>query len=135
MSTTNQSPTPIASFVHEWEADVLVNQLQSRGIQAQKLGGTISGFRAEVPSEVKVVVPLANVEQAKLCIAELDEVEETDWSQIDVGDPTDPVVVTADDDERSEVGRSVERTLFTLLAFAGIVFAMLCVIWTLLSRK
>lgn len=83
------APVKLASFASEMEANMLKHELRRQGIEAHTLGGSISGFKAEAPSEVVVVVTAAQFDQAERVRDELSLATEIDWSKVDVGDPTD----------------------------------------------
>jgi len=72
------------------EAGIIVGGLDERGIKATMSGVYTSGFRAEAPGWVQVLVAKEDLPAAQ---AVLDEVrgggEEIDWSQVDVGTPAD----------------------------------------------
>ena len=85
-----KAPMVLTKFPHEIEATALINVLRQRGIDAHATGAAISGFRAEAPADVSVVVRAEQLEQAQRIMAEVrEEPSGVDWSQVDVGDPTD----------------------------------------------
>lgn len=115
------SPKVLASFAHELEAGVIVNELRSRGIRAQTSGETLAGFRAEVPGDVNVLVPEEQLELARRHLEELHSTTRSDvnWSLVDVGDPVEP-------DVTSPVQRN-QVLLWGLLLATAIFFAGLLV--------
>lgn len=80
----------LTSAPNEMEAGIIVGGLDERGIKATMSGVYTSGFRAEAPGWVQVLVAKEDLPAAQ---AVLDEVrgggEEIDWSQVDVGTPAD----------------------------------------------
>jgi len=71
----------------EMEAAAIVDALAEHGIRARAVGGYTSGFRAEAPGDVKVVVGRADMARAEEVLAEIrSEPVEVDWSKVDVGD-------------------------------------------------
>ncbi len=64
-SADASSPRTLASFTNEVEAAVAVGALEDAGIHAMAVGGYTSGFRAEAPGEVRVVVALGDVARAQ----------------------------------------------------------------------
>ena len=52
----NQKTVVVAAASTEPEGALIVGLLKNAGIQAQLIGGIASAFRAEVPSEVKIIV-------------------------------------------------------------------------------
>ena len=89
------SPKVLASFAHEMEAGAVVNELISRGIHAQTSGEMVAGFRAEVPGDVKILVPEEQLERARIDLAQLQSTALTDidWSHVDVGEPMEDELV------------------------------------------
>ena len=84
----NSAPAVLASFPHELEASLLVNELQNRDINARMSGEMVSGFRAEAPGDVAVLVPIQDMQRAREILHELrNESSDIDWSKIDVGEP------------------------------------------------
>ena len=84
------SPRVIASFRDEFDASLLMEELADNGIHANSVGGHTSGFRAEAPGEVHVVVRNEDLERAKEVLENfrLEKVD-VDWSQVDTGRPED----------------------------------------------
>ena len=74
----------------ETEAQMIVAGLAQRGIAARAVGGLLAGMRAEVPAEVSVVVAPEHQIAARDAVAAIRrETAEIDWSQVDVGRPTE----------------------------------------------
>lgn len=70
--STDRSSTTVLAVVHtEAEAAMMVQALESQGIPAQYVGALTSGFRAEVPGEVSVMVHTENVSRAREVLNEL----------------------------------------------------------------
>ena len=80
----------LTSVPNEMEAGIIVGGLEERGIKATMSGVYTSGFRAEAPGWVQILVAEQDLAAAQ---AVLDEVrtggEPIDWSQVDVGIPDD----------------------------------------------
>lgn len=88
MTTDPSSPTVLVSVPTEFEAGVIASALCEQQINATTTGGLTSGFKAEAPGEVAVVVPLSQLDDAKQVLASIrQEQSEIDWSQVDVGTP------------------------------------------------
>jgi len=67
------------------EAAAIVTALAEHGIEAFAVGGYTSGFRAEAPGEVRVVVKHVDADRARQTLAEIgQEPGEVDWSKVDV---------------------------------------------------
>ena len=84
---TDESRTSVlARLTSEWQADIIADVLRDRGIDAEVAGGLTSGFRAEAPGLVRVIVP---EEQCAVALAALEahqkEASEIDWSKVNVG--------------------------------------------------
>lgn len=65
MSTEPGGTTVLAVVRTEPEAAMMVQALESHGIPAQYVGALTSGFRAEVPGGVSVIVHTENLEKAR----------------------------------------------------------------------
>jgi Putative prokaryotic signal transducing protein len=80
----------LTSAPNEMEAGIIVGALEERGIKATMTGTFTSGFRAEAPGWVQVLVADDDLAAAQEV---LDEVrsgdDKVDWSQVDVGEPED----------------------------------------------
>lgn len=87
--TDPMSPEVLVSVPDELEAAAIVGALGEQGIRARTVGGYTSGFRAEAPGMVKVIVGRGDLARAKLLLADIHaEPGAVDWSKVDVGDPT-----------------------------------------------
>ena len=58
-------PKKLETFNDNYQASVLVSRLQENGIKATAVGGFVSGFQAESPGYVDVVVVQSDFERAK----------------------------------------------------------------------
>jgi len=89
-TTPNEQVVLLTSAPNEMEAGIIIGALQDRGIKSTMSGVYTSGFRAEAPGWVQVLVSEGDLSAAQ---AVLDDVcagnEEVDWSQVDVGTPED----------------------------------------------
>ena len=82
------SPCRLLSVSNEIEAGSIVNALADYGIEASVTGRFTSGFRAEAPGRLQIVVRRSDLDQAQQALAEIREDQgKIDWSTIDVGDP------------------------------------------------
>ena len=78
------SPRVLVSVPDEFEAAQIVHILAEHGIRATQTGGYTSGFRAEAPGQVSVIVRQADVVRAEKTLAEKpSERPEIDWSAVD----------------------------------------------------
>ena len=90
MDDQSSSPCPLLSVATEAEAAGIATALAQYGIKALTPGGFTAGFKAEAPGSVQVLVPRAELEQAKRALAEIRRDQSSiDWSKVDVGQPED----------------------------------------------
>lgn len=88
MTTDPDSPEVLVSLGNEIEAAAIVTALQAEGIEAFASGGFTSGYRAEAPGCVRVLVRRQDCARAKEILAQIRTTQSNiDWSQVDVGDP------------------------------------------------
>jgi len=81
-------PVRLCQVATEAEAQLIVSMLDEAGICARALGGYISGFRAEVPGMVAVLVDQHDYDWARQIYAkQQQQAQQIDWSRIDVGEP------------------------------------------------
>jgi len=73
MTTDPNNPEVLTSVSSDVEAAAIVNALAERGIKASAIGGFTSGFRAEAPGEIRVVVRHADLDEATQALAELEQ--------------------------------------------------------------
>ena len=71
MTPDPDRPETLLSVPTEIEAEVIVTALAEYGIKALAVGGCTSGFKAEAPGLVAVVVKHADVDRAKQALAEI----------------------------------------------------------------
>ena len=67
MSDPNQ-PVMVKTTANEFEASLMIARLQENNIEAYPEGGLTSGFRAEIPGGVRVMVRQADLERAQQII-------------------------------------------------------------------
>ena len=58
-------PMKLETFNDSYQASILVTRLEENGIKATSVGGFVSGFQAESPGYVDVVVVQSEFERAK----------------------------------------------------------------------
>ena len=58
-------PMKVETFNDNYQASLLVSRLEDSGIKATAVGGFVSGFQAESPGYVDVVVPQSELARAK----------------------------------------------------------------------
>jgi len=85
-----QGPRVLTRVRNEAESGLVVGALEQEGIQAEIFGEFTSGFRAEAPGDVKILVRSEDLARAQQVLKELRENHAAiDWSQVDVGQPED----------------------------------------------
>jgi hypothetical protein len=86
----------LISAPNEMEAGIIVATLEDNGIRATITGQTTSGFRAEAPGWVQVLVAEEDVPRAEALLDKIDQGrDDVDWSQVDVGEPDHEVLPDA----------------------------------------
>ena len=70
------NPVKLASFPDDFSAALVVNALESAGIAAKSVGGFVSGFQAEAPGMVDILVSSGDLEFAKSILAEFQQNDE-----------------------------------------------------------
>ena len=88
MSADSIDLQELISVPSEVEAAVIVAALEREGIKAVAAGALTSGFRAEAPGEVQVLVKRSDADRAQQTLRECQTQQSPiDWSQVDVGEP------------------------------------------------
>jgi hypothetical protein len=88
MMSDPNAPCTLLSAANEMEAADLVTALAGYDVEASTVGEFTSGFRAEAPGSVQVLVRRCDFDRAQQALAEIRKTEGTiDWSAIDVGEP------------------------------------------------
>lgn len=81
-------PVRLCHVATEVEAQLIVSILDQAGIHARALGGYVSGFRAEVPGMVSILVDKLDYQAAQQIYAQQQKLaQQIDWDRIDVGNP------------------------------------------------
>jgi hypothetical protein len=90
MACDPRHPDVLLSVTNEIEAAAIAAALADYGVKALPLGGYISGFKAEVPGNVAVVVKREDFDRAQEALAEIRRQQgEIDWSKVDVMESAD----------------------------------------------
>ena len=77
-------PTVITSVETEIEASLLIEALSEEGIKAASAGQLTSGFRAEAPGKVNVLVHIKDYDRAKAAVEAFNKEHfEIDWNAVD----------------------------------------------------
>ena len=87
MASDPNRPEVLLAVSNEVEAVAIVTALAEYGVEAITVGGYTSGFKAEAPGLVAVVVRLADFDRAKQALTEIREQQgKIDWSNVDVAE-------------------------------------------------
>jgi hypothetical protein len=87
MASDPNRPEILLAVSTEVEASAIVTALAEYDIEAITVGGYTSGFKAEAPGLVAIVVRLADFDRAKNALAEIHEQQgDIDWSKVDVAE-------------------------------------------------
>ena len=70
MPDTPNEPVNVAHAANEIEAALIVASLADEGIHAEAVGGLTSGFRAEAPGDVTIIVRGEDAERARAFLAD-----------------------------------------------------------------
>ncbi len=85
MTPDPDRPETLLSVANEIEAATIVGYLDQCGIRAFAAGGYTSGFKAEAPGNVKILVKQADLDRARQALAEHKDYQlAIDWSKMDV---------------------------------------------------
>jgi hypothetical protein len=88
MTTDSDSPQVIANRLNEQEAAVVVDYLNSLGIQAHSWGTKLPWGYGIPPECIQVVVRQADFERATRAMADYPpEPSAVNWNEVDVGNP------------------------------------------------
>lgn len=71
MASQEDTLQVVAQAANEMEASLMVQFLEAHGITARAVGGFTSGFKAEAPGGVSVLVKSSDLEQAALALVEV----------------------------------------------------------------
>ena len=72
MADHSTQPVLLTTVLNEAEAAVLLAALDARGIEAEMVGGLTSGFKAEAPGNVSILVAQNRLEEARRALAEIE---------------------------------------------------------------
>ncbi|HRX81793.1 MAG TPA: DUF2007 domain-containing protein, partial [Pirellulaceae bacterium] len=73
MTSDPNSPTVVYSAVNPIEAAAVATALEAEGIETTTTGSYTSGFQAEAPGEIQVVVRQSQAEKARAILERLEE--------------------------------------------------------------
>ena len=90
MTTDPNRPELLTAVPNDIEAAAIVNALADRGIQATVTGSYTSGFRAQAPGWVSIVVRRMDLDLARKAFVALKPVVgEVEWPEADVDEASD----------------------------------------------
>jgi hypothetical protein len=85
MTSDPDCPEVLFSAANEIEAAAMTSALAEYGIETFAAGGYTSGFKAEAPGNVDILVKHADLDRAREALAEIRlQQSEIDWSKVDV---------------------------------------------------
>jgi hypothetical protein len=88
MSLDPNGPCTLLSAATEIEAAGIVTALADYDVEASTVGGFTSGYKAEAPGSVQILVRRSDLDRARLALADIRKNRSAiDWSTIDVGEP------------------------------------------------
>jgi hypothetical protein len=112
----------LAAYSNDWQARALVMHLREEGIAAEAVGGMLSGFRAEAPALVRVMVFRRDEARAKQVLQQLPHnAAQIDWAAVDVGQLAGG---EGTDDERALAKERKPRSLLRI----GLVMTMIAMV-------
>ncbi len=125
----------LTSTPSEMEAGVIVATLEENGIKATFNGQSTSGFRAEAPGWVQVLVAEEDVPRAQALLDEVrDEDVDVDWSSVDVGEPDEvEEVATVPSGMRFSLWRRIAFVL-VMIYLTYLIFAFGATVLSLIGR-
>ncbi len=84
MTIDPNTPERLTAVPNDIQAAAIVNALADRGIQATMTGSYTSGFRAQAPGWVSIVVRKMDLDAAKQALADLKpDASDLDWPEFD----------------------------------------------------
>jgi hypothetical protein len=132
MTPDPNRPEPLLSVCSDVEAAAIVTALAEHGIEAFAVGGYTSGFRAEAPGEVRVLVKHVDADRARQTLAEIgQEPGEVDWSKVDVMETAEAPTTTDEGSDDEADWSPVTGRLWVTVVLAG---AALCFMMWLFAR-
>ena len=88
MLSDPQNPRLHVYATNDVEAAAIVGALNHLGVTAIAVGGYTSGFQAEAPGDVQVLVSEADFDRARRILLEIQHQDsQIDWSMVDLGEP------------------------------------------------
>jgi hypothetical protein len=84
------SPQTVMNVPNDFEASLVIDKLAAAQILARAVGGYTSGFQAEAPGQVQVVVAQKDADRAREVLADFKpDASKVDWSKVNTdADPT-----------------------------------------------
>jgi hypothetical protein len=121
-------PEVLLSVPTEIEATAIVTALTEYGVEAIATGGYTSGFRAEAPGSVAVVVKHMDLDRAMQALAEIQETQtQIDWSKVDVSEEADDQPQADQSSDAASNWAAIGDHLGWIVVFLGIAIGL--VVW------
>jgi hypothetical protein len=88
MTNSVKSIRRLTSAPTEMHAGIIVAALEGNGIKCTTSGEATAGMRAEAPGWVQILVAEEDLAKGQAVLEQvLQEADDIDWTQIDVGEP------------------------------------------------
>lgn len=131
MTSDPNRPEVLLAVSSEVEAAVIVTALEPHEIEAITVGGYTSGFKAEAPGTVAVVVKMADFDRAKQALAEIREQQgEVDWSKVDVMETAEETANADDAKNAKPVPSGVLYRTWWMVEILGITICLIAWLFT-----
>jgi hypothetical protein len=129
MTSDPNSPDVLLSVSSEIEAAAIVTALAEYDIKAISVGGYTSGFKAEAPGVVAIVVKLADFDRAKQALTEIRQQQaQIDWSKVDVTEtPEEAHIAVPEAGSHASAQSSILGHVWWLVELIGV--AICFIIW------
>jgi hypothetical protein len=128
MTPDPNRPEVLLSVPNEIEAAAITTALAEYGVEAFAAGGYTSGFRAEAPGNVKVLVKHADLDRAKQALAGIrQQQDEIDWSKVDVMDGAEEESPTDETAEAEPLWRARTGRLWMAVTMVAVLIGL--VVW------
>jgi hypothetical protein len=131
MTPDPKRPETLLSVSNEIEAAAIATALAEYDIEAITLGGYTSGFRAEAPGVVAVVVRLADFDRARQALTEIRKQQaQIDWSKVDVRENAETPLNSAEQDDAGSVPPIITRQFWWTMEVLGVSVCLMIWLFT-----
>jgi Flp pilus assembly protein TadB len=133
MSTDPEHPDVLLSVTNEIEATAIVTALADYDVKAITVGGYTSGFKAEAPGNIAVVVKREDFDRARQAMTEIQEDQgQIDWSNVDVMESVDAPTADQEEGNAQPANRMNVRQFWWAVEMIGV---LVCFIIWLFTRQ